>query len=172
MVSRFKDPMECGIYGIISPSGNQYIGSSINISHRFKDHKRQLERNTHHSLALQNAWNKYTGNLEFKKILICRPEDLLFYEQLLIDNWKPKYNMNPIAESSLGIKRRPESIEKTRQKNIGRKLSEETKLKMSLAHKGRPQHPNVRAAQLGRKNSPATIEKMRLAGLRRYGKVL
>lgn len=36
-----------------------YIGVSINPTERYKKHLRELRNNVHHSIRLQNAWNKY-----------------------------------------------------------------------------------------------------------------
>jgi len=54
-----------GIYKIECIKTNRvYVGSSINISVRWRDHLWMLKNNVHHSNALQNAWNKY-GNKSF-----------------------------------------------------------------------------------------------------------
>jgi hypothetical protein len=47
------------------------------------------------------------------------------------------YNTNPIAGNSKGFKHTPEVIEWMRFKALGRKHSEETKLKMSISRIGR-----------------------------------
>lgn len=63
----------------------------------------------------------------------------------------------------------PESRERTRQKLLGRKQSEETKAKKSAAMKGRPQRPEVVAARAkamtGRKRSAEARENIRAARL-------
>jgi len=52
--------MESGIYKISSiDTGDFYIGSSINIKDRWIRHKKDLNKNRHHSIFLQRAWNKY-----------------------------------------------------------------------------------------------------------------
>jgi len=49
-----------GIYIIKNVVNNKhYIGSSNNIYDRWRRHKRALLTNSHHSVALQRAWNKY-----------------------------------------------------------------------------------------------------------------
>lgn len=121
----------CGIYSITSPSGKQYIGSSSNLQKRWTQHKYRLRVNKHANRHLQNAWNKYEGKLEFKPLVICRPEDLLFYEQLLLDNFKPEYNISKYADISLNA--------------LGVKRTEETKAKISQALKGKSRkgHPHT-----------------------------
>lgn len=49
-----------GIYCIKNQVNNKmYIGSSLNILRRFREHKKVLKYEVHHSYHLQNAWNKY-----------------------------------------------------------------------------------------------------------------
>lgn len=161
-----------GIYCIQNKLNNkQYIGSSANISKRLKEHFRKLRKKEHHSYHLQSAFNKYGENnfmffiIEEMDIIITESniEDvktkLLNREQYWIDNLKPEYNISPTASSSLGIKRREDTIEKIRKANLGIKhpewrnkiksisqggenhwaygksFSEDSKIKMSESHK-------------------------------------
>ena len=97
--------MQTGVYKITSPSGKMYIGSAINFNTRWKSHLGRLRNSKHHSRALQSAYKKYgEGNLIFNIILFCSKENLIMYEQLAIDNFKPTYNMSPTAGSVLGVK--------------------------------------------------------------------
>lgn len=157
----------CGIYCILSPSGKTYIGSSIKVETRWRKHKSLLEKGKHHSPLLQNAYKKYDGKFEFILLMICEKQDLLKYEQLLIDSWKPEYNINPTAGNSLGVKRAEETRKAIGQASKGRKFSEEVKQKMSLDRKGQPRHPNLVASHIGRKCSDETKEKMRQSALGR-----
>ena len=78
----------------------------------------------HHSIILQNAWNKY-GQLKFsfEVLEMALKPKLIEREQLWIDVLKAfgksGYNINPRASSSLG-----------------RKLTEEHKKKISLGNLG------------------------------------
>lgn len=127
--------MNTGIYQITSPSGKSYIGSSKDLQKRWKQHKWFLQKGNHHNRHLQNAWNKYEGNLGFKPLIICHIEDLLLYEQLIIDNLKPEYNIAKSANKAfyaLGIKRSQETKDKiskalTGKSRKGRPLSETEK---------------------------------------------
>ena len=48
-----------GVYQIVNElNGHRYIGSSKNIQHRILVHRSALRRNSHHSIYLQNAFNK------------------------------------------------------------------------------------------------------------------
>ena len=98
-----------GIYQIKCLSNNKiYIGSSINIYQRWKNHKWNLNKNTHHSIHLQNCWNKYgESNFEFKVLLICDQHNNLFYEQRFIDAYDSSnsnfgLNIKKKAESPIG----------------------------------------------------------------------
>lgn len=147
----------CGIYSIVSPSGNMYIGSSQNISKRWRAHKKALIDGVHHSNILQNAWHKYNGQFQFNKLLICRQEDLILYEQQFIDFYKPNYNISKTAGSPLGVvhtKEFKEKISKFQTGNkwmLGRKLSDETKEKVRLSLLGNQRaakpHKNARSLE-------------------------
>jgi len=78
-----------GIYKIICRSNNKfYIGSSININRRFKDHIRLLKRNNNKNKYLQNSWNKYgEKNFKFEIIeIVNNVKQLLIREKWWIDN--------------------------------------------------------------------------------------
>ena len=63
----------CGIYCIENLiNQNKYIGQSNDIYTRWKEHKFELNKNTHHNRYLQNAWNKYgKENFKFYIVEIC-----------------------------------------------------------------------------------------------------
>ncbi len=103
-----------GIYKILNiQTGDYYIGSAVNLRVRKGLHFHHLRENKHHSTYMQRAYNKYGGNVfEFITILICDPKNLLYFEQLCIDKFKPVYNICKIAGSSLGVKRSQETKRK------------------------------------------------------------
>lgn len=52
--------MTCGIYSIMCfANGMEYLGSSIDVERRFKEHKNLLRARRHESKMLQDAWNKH-----------------------------------------------------------------------------------------------------------------
>lgn len=106
-----------GIYKIQSVSNPKkiYIGSAINIKHRWACHLSDLKKNKHASTKLQNHYNKYgKKDLEFSIISGCDKNDLVNMEQFYIDAYKPFFNICKIAGSQLGTKRSLESKLKMR----------------------------------------------------------
>jgi group I intron endonuclease len=120
-----------GIYQIVnSENGKRYVGSAKNFHVRSSKHSSSLGLGKHHSKHLQAAFIKYGADkFEFKILLVCAPEDLLFYEQRAIDTLKPEYNMSPTAGNTLGT---PCSAEK--------------RAKISASHTGKVRTPEHRAA--------------------------
>lgn len=102
------------IYEIVAPNGHRYIGSARNFDKRRRGHLTALRHQKHHSRALQRAWNKY-GDFVFRPIVICREQDLFFYEQICLDNLRPEYNVSPSASGTRGLK----WTEESRKKKIG-----------------------------------------------------
>lgn len=99
-------PNAAGIYEIVcTQTGRRYVGSAQRFTSRFRLHVKQLVENKHHSRYMQRAWNKYgAGSFEFRRLFVCAPENLLFYEQRAIDALNPEFNVCRIAGSTLGIK--------------------------------------------------------------------
>lgn len=94
----------CGIYCIENIVNNKkYIGSSIDIRSRWKHHINALNRNTHHSILLNRAWNKYKeDSFKFYILEECLKNELIIKEQYYIDlfnsaNKEFGYNIQPIA---------------------------------------------------------------------------
>ena len=71
-----------GIYAIII-NDKYYIGQSVNIKHRWQQHRKELKLGTHENKHLQSAYNKY-GNPKFEVLLECEKEKLNEYEQYYI----------------------------------------------------------------------------------------
>ena len=106
--------MNTGIYAIENTvNGKMYVGSAADLKKRGSQHFAQLRDSVHHSRKLQRSYNKHGKEIfEFRTLLVCRKEDLLFYEQLAIDKFsavKGGYNIAPIAGSPTGVKRTPEA---------------------------------------------------------------
>jgi group I intron endonuclease len=86
-----------------------YIGSTINYLVRFKKHKYRLNKNKHHSVLLQRAWNKYgEENFVFEIVEeVLKKSKLIEREQHWLDTLKPKYNICEIAAGGDTITNNP-----------------------------------------------------------------
>jgi group I intron endonuclease len=117
-----------GIYKITCLKNNKfYIGSSTNIIIRWKLHKSALKRNAHPNTYLQNSWNKY-GENNFKFEIMENVKTNLLIEREL--SWfkrtkcfDHKYGFNIINPGTFPM--------------LGRKHSEKSKSKISIAMSGR-----------------------------------
>lgn len=130
-----------GIYRIVNTvTQTVYIGSSVDIHNRWKQHLYVLRKNAHHSKYLQNAWNKY-GQDSFLMEIVEKVEpdksSLLEKEQYYIDVLKPGYNGCPKAGSRLGSKQSDETRQKISQGNTGKVVSDETKEKIRRTNTGK-----------------------------------
>lgn len=89
-----------GIYVIeIIGSPKFYIGSTLDLARRERDHERLLLKGTHKNLHLQNAFNKHgVDSYKFRIIAICEKDKdfLLTLEQKIIDSydWDELFNFN------------------------------------------------------------------------------
>ncbi len=149
-----------GIYEIVNTVSNKrYVGSAVDFEKRWALHRHQLANGCHKNLHIQNAWAKYGDTVfEFRPLLRCAPEQLLFYEQRCIDGLKPDYNMCLIAGSALGVKRRPETVAKMVASKLGYRHTTEAKEKMAAAMMVTP--------MLGRKPTAEARAKMSAAKLK------
>lgn len=138
--------MNTGIYKIANKiTGDFYIGSAVNLNKRHGNHKSALKKQIHSNKYLQNVFNKYgLDNLSFEIIeLVEDKNNLIAREQFFINTLKPKYNIRQIADSNLGLKWSKETrfkMSKAKKNNkyrLGHKLSEETKLKISISERGK-----------------------------------
>lgn len=116
-----------------------YIGSAINYIQRIRVHKSELRKCTHHSIYLQNAWNKY-GEENFKFEILEIVEDIkeiLKREQYYLDKLKPNYNISRFAGSTIGFKHSLVSKEKMSKSQKGKTHSKYSKEKISKSNKGK-----------------------------------
>lgn len=129
-----------GIYKIQSPSGRVYIGQSINMCAR-KSKYRRIQ--CHGQRYLFSSLSKYGFESHTFEIIHPLPKDttqevLNAYECLYMDLYKScGIKLLNIRHGGHNGKQSPESIEKSRIANTGRKASAETKIKMSISGKGR-----------------------------------
>lgn len=180
-----------GIYSIRNKvTGDQYIGSSIDIETRWKDHRWWLIRDRWSEVGsphLQNSWNTYgERTFEFKCIdEVEEGRDLLEAEQWWLDIfWPTGYNTNPTAGCGPGIPRgtklRPrteeekEHLRRINQGKPGTPHTDETREKIRRGREGQPgsfkgkhhteeSKEKIRQSLLGKSRSPESVEKSRRA---------
>ena len=121
--------MRTGIYKITNlVNGKVYIGASKNVEKRWNEHKRSVKSPIHSDLETLGE-----ENFKFEVLLEC-PEDMLCQWErdmiCLYDADDPEKGYNCKND-------RPYSLKRTEALK-GRKLSEETKRKISESHKGKP----------------------------------
>lgn len=173
-----------GIYKITNlKTGQFYIGSAAGVGGFKKRWARPYNE------YLTRAIKKYGAEaFKFEVLLVCEPEECLANEQKFLDELRPwaetgaGYNICKIAGSTRGLKQSPESNEKRRAANMGKKHTPERRANISAAKKGKPA-PEMTAetrakisaglignknsvgskSNLGRKQAPEEIERRRLA---------
>jgi group I intron endonuclease len=113
-----------GIYQVRNlANGKVYVGSALNMRHRWTEHLSKLKRGCHHSSKLQNAFNKY-GKESFVFEVLCDVADLnslLSLEQHYIDLLNASssgYNICPVAGRTAGRKASDETRRKMRDSQL------------------------------------------------------
>lgn len=154
--SNYKQPLKgmnslYGIYYIKNIVTNKYyIGSTFDFNKRFTAHRCKLNNNRHHSIKLQNSWNKHgKNNFEFKilEVYYFNDEMTSNYKKHILESAEQSYfekfncvnngyNVAKIAGTPC-TKRSKESIDKQKNtvKERGWFRSEESKLKSKITAK-------------------------------------
>lgn len=150
-----------GVYAITNiVNGKFYIGSTVNIDKRWKEHKSLLYRNLHKNVHLQRAWNKYGENcFRISVIETCDISLLIQREQFYIDTLHPEYNLAKYADAPMRGRTVSEHVREVFRKanightrNRGRVHSEQSRRNMSLAHMGNTSRLGTSTSEQGRKN--------------------
>lgn len=100
-----------GIYKIENTlNGNIYIGQSIHVEGRWRQHLHLLNKGSHFNKYIQKDFDAYGKSVfTFTPLLYCDIETLTLYEQVCVSGLSPKYNINEkCIEPSRGIKRTEE----------------------------------------------------------------
>jgi group I intron endonuclease len=133
-----------GIYCIQNTiDGKCYIGKSINIPKRWKEHRASLRNGHHHNKHLQKAWDYYgEKSFHFKVLEYANPKELAELEIAYISKHKAfgenGYNFTMGGEGGLlGMPKTKETRRKISEANKGRLHTSEEKAKVSNALKGR-----------------------------------
>jgi hypothetical protein len=114
------------IYKIVNnENGKLYVGSCVGHYLRKGQHWHKLRKGTHDNNHLQSAWNLYgEKKFTFEIIEFVNIEFLIEREQYWIDTLQG-------CDRTIGYNKAPRAGS-----NLGRKMSKESKLKMSFAKKG------------------------------------
>ena len=176
----------CGIYKIENIiNGKVYVGQSINIKARWKDHINSLNRKSSHSVLLQRAWDKYKeDNFTFEILELCT-EDMLDELEIkyieLYDSCNNGYNIESGGNSNKCLSE--ETKQKLRESRIGMSHSDETRRKMSVSRIGKKNGMYGRShseeskrkmseSKKGKRGHPCSDEQKKIARLANTGKIL
>jgi group I intron endonuclease len=157
-----------GIYEIVHiTSGRSYVGQSIDVERRFKQHYALLANGKSRCQNLQRAWTKYGASaFVFRPILTCAVDELDRAEQYIIDERgiRNLYNTCPAVGSSRGVVASAATRLRQSLAHTGKKLSPETRKKMSDIRKGRSkssEHCRKIGAALRGKSKPLLSQERR-----------
>lgn len=145
-----------GIYKIISKIDDRcYIGSSINIHNRWKEHTYDLKNNKHRNSKLQNFVNKHSlNNIQFIVIEECLQEELLIREQFYLDTTENLFNISTNSSSPmLGRKHKQESLDIMSRNNKGKGNA--------MFGTKRPEHVIEALVNYHRNNKQTKIQKLK-----------
>lgn len=156
-----------GIYYVLNKqNGKVYIGSAVDMRHRWNEHRSSLRAGLHHSARLQRAWNKYGEDVfEFGILTECHRDELINNEQAMLDLIRPYvarigYNNMPTAGSQLGLRHSEATREKMRLAKLGKKGP----------YRSEEWRNNIRLAHLGKKRGPRSAESSEKAAMKNRGK--
>ena len=139
-----------GIYRITNEkTGQFYIGSSVDVRSRIMDHHRELRAGIHRNTHLQASYNRDGTDCFCAELLIIEePVKLLATEQRYLDAYWDNgircFNQAKSAKAPM-LGRHPSKATLLKQSaaRLGRRMSEETKAKMSAYQRSRPPLPTI-----------------------------
>lgn len=169
--------MSIAIYRLTSPSGNIYIGQTVNIRRRFSYYK---SSGAPFQPALNRSFLKYGIDNHKFEILYELPDGtsrnvLDQYEIFFHDQFKEAgFGLLNSKEPGISGRLSEESIEKIRQHNIGKKMPEHVNLLLQEARRGKTNTPEAirkaNATKLKNGTHRHTNEARRNMSLARIGK--
>jgi len=156
-----------GVYAIHNlVTGRVYVGSSVHIPRRWREHLSVLSRGVHTNAALQADWLHY-GSSSFSWGIVAECPSraaAIIAEQQHIDSTPDLYNAARRAGSGPrdGFRHTDASKRKMAEAQRGRPKSASHRLKLGDAKRGKP-CPAQAAALRGRRHSPEHCEKIRIS---------
>lgn len=166
-----------GIYQITNlRSGKMYVGQSIDIEKRFKDHIYELEHNIHSNRYLQSSWNKYgKSNFVFSMLEKVQEEDnLTSRERYWVDYYggyesDVLYNLREPGPTGRLSREALDRLSES-QKKLRENPEYSAKLAKSLKKSWTPERrKNWSDYKLGTPLSPNHKKKLQEAALKRVG---
>lgn len=137
-VGKDKIPDTSGIYAIKNTkNGKVYVGSSVNINRRIKDHFRDLENGEHHSIKLQRAYSRAKDKSIFEPCvleLVSEKSELFAREQYWIDKFdafNSGYNCSAFADNPKYTSKRSVRAKAASAYDKFLKLYDETRMSIS-----------------------------------------
>lgn len=146
-----------GVYLIRCDINNRvYVGSSNDVYRRWNDHQSDLRAGRHKSSKLQADYTRY-GARHFQHSILCtadNPEQVRDLEQQWLnelDAVNSGYNHHVSTKGGAGSKQSKEAKTNQIAAQLGRKVSQETRDKISKTKKGQAGRPmsqsNLKALQ-------------------------
>lgn len=144
----------CGIYMLKhNPSGAFYVGTSVNLSRRAREHVRAIRDGRGacpRVVSLANSTGNDPNQFAFSTLLICEPDDRKFFEDRALAVCHAKSGcLNSMKAGNVHSEDVRERIATAFRGKSGRPHTTASLAKMSAAQKGRPLAPahlaNVRA---------------------------
>jgi len=162
--------MKCGIYGIRNiVDGKWYVGQSVRIEERRGRHFGRLAQGTHFNEHLQASYNCYGKECFDFHILEEVPEDMLdIRERSWIEYYEStqkRYGYNREDGGSFSKRHSEETKLKIGKAHKGKIITKEMRLKMSLAHIGKKlSEETCRNMSIARKGHTTSLETRRKIG--------
>ena len=86
---------QSGIYVIrCEPTGDRYVGASVKIVKRIREHFYRLEKGVHRNPRLLSAYKEYgKDSFSSEVLLYCDPTTLELYGKQIVEKLQPEFNI-------------------------------------------------------------------------------
>lgn len=144
------------------PTGVVYVGSSKNLAARITSNLSALKNGTHKNPNLQQVYTKREDMAFFVAQTKTR-EEAFSLEQQMVDRYKDKGILcniatDNVAHTRVGVPLTADHLEKLKQSNINRAISDDTRKRLSESHLGQivteEQKENLSKLALQRLSTP------------------